>query len=94
MTSTDPYLQPNWVLGNKLDITERVQLVIAETERSDTRSFEIIEDPSILGVGDSFGADRVRAIHRYLFQDVYAWAGEYRTVGIAKALDQNSHRPT
>ena len=25
-----------------------------------------------------------RAVHRHLFQDIYAWAGEYRTVRIAK----------
>jgi cell filamentation protein len=32
----------------------------------------------------TFDADHVRAIHRHLFQDVYDWAGEYRTVPIYK----------
>ncbi|MCH1883044.1 Fic family protein [Agrococcus sp. ARC_14] len=81
------------MLRNKLGITDRELLVIAETDRSDTRSLEIFEEPSVLRVGDSFGADRLRAIHRYLFQDVYAWAGEYRTVGIAKGLDQHFASP-
>ena len=32
----------------------------------------------------TFDAKHLKAIHRYLFQDVYEWAGEYRTVNIAK----------
>jgi len=32
----------------------------------------------------TFDADHVRAIHRHLFQDIYDWAGEYRTVPIYK----------
>jgi cell filamentation protein len=31
-----------------------------------------------------FGAAHYRALHHHLFQDLYAWAGEYRTVRIAK----------
>jgi len=31
-----------------------------------------------------FDVAHLRAIHRHLFQDVYAWAGELRTVEIAK----------
>lgn len=29
-------------------------------------------------------AAQLRALHRHLFQDVYEWAGEYRTVGLSK----------
>src|SRR5262249_39732220 len=29
--------------------------------------------------------DGYRAIHRYLFQDIYDWAGDYRVVDIARA---------
>ena len=31
-----------------------------------------------------FDLDQLKAIHRHLFQDVYEWAGEVRTVEIAK----------
>ncbi|MYF08760.1 MAG: cell division protein, partial [Rhodospirillaceae bacterium] len=31
-----------------------------------------------------FDLDHLKAIHRHLFRDVYAWAGEVRTVEIAK----------
>lgn len=42
---------------------------------------------------NSFDAAHLRALHRCLFQDVYEWAGEYRTVELAKwsrfaAVDQ------
>jgi cell filamentation protein len=32
----------------------------------------------------TYDAEHVRAIHRHLFQDVYPWAGEYRTINMAK----------
>ena len=32
-----------------------------------------------------FDLDHLRAIHRHLFQDVYAWAGKIRTVEISKS---------
>lgn len=35
-------------------------------------------------VPQTFDAEHVRALHGYLFQDVYEWAGEYRTVELVK----------
>lgn len=37
-------------------------------------------------VTGTFDAAHVRALHRYLFQDVYEWAGEYRTHNISKGM--------
>lgn len=37
-------------------------------------------------VAGDFDAEHVRALHRYLFQDVYEWAGEYRTQNISKGM--------
>ena len=34
--------------------------------------------------GGRLAVPHYKAIHRHLFQDVYAWAGQYRTVRIAK----------
>ena len=34
--------------------------------------------------GGRLSATHYRAIHRHLFQDVYPWAGRYRTVRLAK----------
>lgn len=36
------------------------------------------------GIPGSFDLEGLRAIHRHLFQDVYAWAGELRTVTTGK----------
>lgn len=32
----------------------------------------------------TYGVEHLQAIHRHLFQDVYDWAGEFRTVNMAK----------
>lgn len=32
----------------------------------------------------NFDADHLQSIHRYLFQDVFPWAGQFRVVGISK----------
>ena len=34
-----------------------------------------------------YGLDRLQAIHGHLFQDVYAWAGQVRTVPSSKRAD-------
>jgi cell filamentation protein len=40
----------------------------------------------------SFDLTHLRAIHRHLFQDVYDWAGELRTVEISKGCQQFQFR--
>src|SRR5699024_4425055 len=37
-----------------------------------------------VAIPKTYDGEHLRAIHRYLFQDVYSWAGEYRTVNIFK----------
>ncbi len=44
---------------------------------------ELREDPDLLG-DRTYDLAYLRAIHRQLFQDVYVWAGDLRTVGIEK----------
>lgn len=39
---------------------------------------------SVVSISRTFDGAHVRAIHGYLFQDVYEWAGQYRTVDISK----------
>jgi cell filamentation protein len=36
------------------------------------------------GISGKFDTAHLRAIHRYLFQDVFPWAGEFRVVNISK----------
>jgi len=35
-------------------------------------------------IPQTFDAEHLKAIHKYLFQDVYQWAGQWRTVDMAK----------
>ncbi len=48
------------------------------------RQFELSEDPS----SSSFDLNHLRAIHRHLFQDVYAWAGQFRTIDMTKGTSR------
>lgn len=74
----DDYCYPGTtVLKNKLDLRDAEDLTAFEAEVSDTRADEE------LPLGD-LDFEHFKAIHRHLFQDVYDWAGEIRTVRISK----------
>ena len=71
------------VLENKLGISDQVELAREEEQLSKIRAIELFEK----GILDTFEVGNFRglsSIHRYLFQDVYYFAGEIRTVNIAK----------
>lgn len=86
MSEPDPYTYPNSpVLRNKLGLTSATQLDRMERLLVTQRAAEGI--PS-----GRFGLAHLRAIHRHLFQDIYDWAGEIRTVEIAKDRHQFQFR--
>ncbi|QAY64999.1 cell filamentation protein Fic (plasmid) [Xylanimonas allomyrinae] len=63
---------------------ERDRFVLQRLEYGATRARQGQLRMGDVDVPRTFDAAHLRAIHRYVFQDVYAWAGEYRTVSIAK----------
>lgn len=70
-------------LENKLGITDQAKLAGEEERLSKLRAFELFERGEL----DKLAAGTVASlfeIHRYLFQDVYPFAGKIRTVNIAK----------
>lgn len=74
----DPACYPGTkVLINLPELRTAAELEAFETEAVGGRS---LEPPP---VGD-FDPAHYRALHRHLFQDVYDWAGEYRTIRTAK----------
>ena len=80
--SDDPYVYPGTsVLKNKFNIRDQEELARAERLAVQARMEQGVPR------GD-FDLAHLRAIHRHLFQDVYDWAGEVRTVEISKG---NSH---
>lgn len=78
----DPYVHPDSkVLKNKLGITDEKTLDRAERVLVTQRQREGVPR-------GNFDLDHLKAIHRHLFQDVYEWAGQVRTVEIAKEKSQ------
>jgi cell filamentation protein len=82
---SDTYVYPDTeVLRNKADIHDQAGLDAFEADATAVRMLELIESP-ITGV---FDLRYLCAIHRYLFQDVYDWAGEVRTVDISRGASR------
>lgn len=75
---TDPLCYPGTdVLINLLDIREAALLEEAELALFLTRA----DEPFPIG---NLDVEHYLSLHRHLFQDVYAWAGEIRTIRIGK----------
>ena len=68
------------VLKNKAGITDQEQLDEYEGDFTAIRLLELTQNP----VEGSFDLAHLCKIHQYLFQDVYEWAGEVRTVDIIR----------
>lgn len=68
------------VLINKLNITNDEDLFNAERELVSLRTYELNEKP----LKCNFDFNYLKDIHKYLFQDVYRWAGDIRNCNIAK----------
>lgn len=77
----DPYLYEDVpVLRNKLGIRDEGTLDLIEAEQSRMNMMLLYEK----GFND-FSPTGLRQIHRFLFGDIYSWAGEYRKINIEKA---------
>jgi cell filamentation protein len=77
----DPYTYAGTdVLVNKQGIHDAEHLRLADAALAYLRLAEMYQAP----VAGAFDLDHLRAIHRRLFGDLYEWAGELRTVSIAK----------
>ncbi|CDZ25975.1 Cell filamentation protein Fic [Neorhizobium galegae bv. officinalis] len=84
--SADPYVYPGTkILRNKLDIRDAADLDFAERRFSTVRARQGIPQ------GD-FDLKHLKAIHHHLFQDLYEWAGQIRTVEISKGESQFQFR--
>ena len=70
-------------LENKLGITNSTELAIKEEELSKKRAIEMFGN-GIFSTLKAGSFESLQKIHKYLFQDIYDFAGEIRTVNIAK----------
>ncbi|MGM0478181.1 MAG: Fic/DOC family protein [Bacteroidota bacterium] len=73
------YTDKNGLLRNLADIKDEKVLLAFESLKVTKRVEELIENP--LKIQDS---NALLKIHHHLFQDVYEWAGQVRTVNISK----------
>ena len=84
--SDDLYVYPGTnVLCNRLDIRRADELDRIERRLATQRSREGAP-------GGAFDLRHLQAIHRHLFQDIYDWAGQIRTVEISKNGSQFQFR--
>ena len=86
--ANDPYTYPGTdILRNTLGITDNAALKKAEQRFTAVRGIEVARL--------TFPAtpDGYRALHKHLFQDVYEWAGQDRSVDTAKGGARFAHAP-
>ena len=77
----DPYVYPGTdVLKNLRDLRDDDQLSDFEAIATNRRIAELLERDK----PGKFDLAHLQSTHRYIFQDVYDWAGAFRTVNIAR----------
>lgn len=82
-------IEPNSnVLRNKLGVVAAEDLRSADNDLVEFRVAELRSRPRL--VAPTYDLSHLKAIHFHLFQDVYDWAGDVRTVGIAKGEGADS----
>ena len=75
----DPYVYDNGTLINKLGIKDYDELNKAE---ADIGFLKLINIDSVKL--DYFDEETLKRIHKHIFEDIFDWAGEYRTVPLVK----------
>jgi len=77
----DPYVYPGTsTLRNRYGLRDADQLALREAVITTARTIELGARPLTGG----YDLPHLQAFHRHIFGDVYAWAGQLRTVPIAK----------
>ena len=77
----DFYCYPNSkVLKNKLDIQDEKTLDVAEREITGLKAVEFVSNPFSGELNFSY----IKKLHKFLFGNIYDWAGEIRTIDISK----------
>ena len=67
-------------LINKLGIKDDKKLKEFEAAVTLAKASELETQP----ISDAFDVKHYKAIHKFLFEDIYDWAGKYRTINMSK----------
>ena len=82
----DPYIYEGTdVLINKLNIKDNQTLQNAEKEFTTVRMKQIFDDEENKLINGSYDYEHLMTFHKFIFQDVYEWAGKQRTIDIEKS---------
>ena len=77
----DPYVYPGTdVLRNRFGVRDAAELARRENDAATARLLQLKTRP----LAGHYDLPHLQAFHRHIFGDVYPWAGEMRTVAIAK----------
>jgi len=80
--ASDPYLYPGTdILRNVPGLRNAEQLAAFETAKTAQRVYQLERKPVV----GSFDTTHLKAIHQWVFQDVFPWAGQFRTTMLGKA---------
>lgn len=83
--SPDPYTDPaSGVLRNSLGIIDPGELAAAEADITTARIMRLAQRP----IPGRYDLPHLQAIHKEIFGSIYPWAGQIRTVEIAKDATQ------
>jgi cell filamentation protein len=89
-SNSDHYLDTNTgILKNRLGITTEAELEKAEAAFASVRSYELARNP----LKGGFDLKHLKAIHHYMFKDLYEWAGRTRSIDISKGQSFFAHHP-
>lgn len=81
----DRYVYPGTdILRNKQGIEDKIAAYESERRISSMRAIELQRQ----GITGRFDAAHLQSIHKFLFQDVYDWAGEFRDIEIFKGMTE------
>jgi cell filamentation protein len=87
---SDHYLLPNGTLRNKLGISDAAELAFREDQITTLKQAVLLRR----GVPNPLTNLNLRAIHRFLFEDIYDWAGQFRICDIKKLIYQDAQEFT
>jgi|WetSurMetagenome_2_1015567.scaffolds.fasta_scaffold01448_8 cell filamentation protein len=86
-TYEEEYFVPeSGVLKNKLGLQDAGKLRRYEYYSAADRAKELQSNP----IKGDFDLEHLKKIHKHLFNDIYEWAGEPRSVDIAKRVDERN----
>ncbi len=79
-SSSDACYPGTACLINKFGIRDENALMLVEAGITAAKSAELMQNP----IAGNYDFDHLKTIHRFMFEDLYEWAGEIRTVNLSK----------